>query len=79
MVIPDPDPNPKFDDITCTREIAEETDYYTNEIRYMPGVVVNAIGFHSDGYVEDYYFNETTEKPSAHYELGGQVTLAEAH
>ena len=34
QVVTDPSPNPKYDDVTCTREIIPESDYERSDIRY---------------------------------------------
>jgi len=61
----DPNPSPEWNEVYCTREIPVEANFDTLEVRYMPEVVVNAVGYHFEG----------IDSGKSRYELGGQVTL----
>ena len=52
--------------VTCTRRIANVADYETQEIVYVPQIVVNNIGYVWKGTLAD----------SGSFEFGGQVTLS---
>ena len=54
--------------MTCTRRIANVADYETQEIVYVPQIVVNNIGYVWRGTLEN----------SGSFEFGGQVTLSQS-
>ena len=62
---PDPSAAPLWDEFVCTKEIIGDANFETGEVRYMPEVIMNAVGYHYNG----------NEEGKAYYEIGGQVGL----
>ena len=62
----DPAPTPLWNEFTCSRVIPEESDYETQQIRYMPKIVMDIWGYRWDGIAV------------SAWEYGGQITLDNA-
>ena len=46
----DPNPSPTYEFVRCSRVVPDNSDYDTQQIRYQPYIVVNAIGYKFWGY-----------------------------
>ena len=64
----DPDPQPKYDEVICTRVVPEETSFDAQTVAYQPKVIVNAVGYKWNG----------DQEGTSQWVFGGQIFLDSA-